>query len=270
MKIKGCERPTHDCSLSLLSALLFLLHCLSHTVVKSSWVWQLCTAALPHTARQADCYRTEIPFSKEREREREHSSDDFWGGWRYGPTSAVAHHSPWLRLPHHLAQKNPFSLCAVLLLNVSHTVNPPKAADPQTAASTQLEEEPAMACEQLPGSEGMEISSCPFATEAIRTHSRALRWVLPRLRPPVPRHILRCQPYHLVCCTGGYNSRQRDPQRLGFPQGQAARSSCGCCLCRAAQDDLAATAIALPAPSRAAAPGPHHASLLPQAHYPAT
>lgn len=206
----------------------------------------------------------------QREREREHSSDDFWGGWRYGPTSAVAHHSPWLRLPHHLAQKNPFSLCAVLLLNVSHTVNPPKAADPQTAASTQLEEEPAMACEQLPGSAGMEISSCPFATEAIRTHSRALRWVLPRLRPPVPRHILRCQPYHLVCCTGGYNSRQRDPQRLGFPQGQAARSSCGCCLCRAAQDDLAATAIALPAPSRAAAPGPHHASLLPQAHYPAT
>lgn len=144
---------------------------------------------------------------------------------------------PGSAYPTTLHKKTPFSLCAVLLLNVSHTVNPPKAADPQTAASTQLEEEPATAREQLPGSAGMEISSCPFATEAIRTHSRALHWVLPRRRPRVPRHILRCQPYPLVCCTGGYNSRQRDPQRLGFPQGQAARSSCGCRLCRAAQDD---------------------------------
>lgn len=113
-------------------------------------------------------------------------------------------------------EKKAFLFSAVLVLNVSHTINPPNAADPQTAALTQLEEEPGTAWPQLTG-----MSSCPFASEAICTQPWALHWVFPHLWPPVPRPMLRHQPCHLVCGTGGGNSSQRDPPRLRFPRGPA-------------------------------------------------
>lgn len=61
----------------------------------------------------------------------------------------------------------------------------------------------------------------------------------------------------------------KGPLKLVLPRGQAARSSCEGCLCWAAQNNLAATTITRPAPSRAATPGAHHARLRSEAHCPA-
>lgn len=65
-------------------------------------------------------------------------------------------------LPPCKKKEKAFLCSAGLLLNLSHAINPPNAADPQRAVSTQLEEEPATAWEQPPGLQGWKHPLAPL------------------------------------------------------------------------------------------------------------
>lgn len=260
--IPWCEQSmpleAYDCSLSFLSEFFFFLHCLSHIVTKSSWVWQLHTAALANSRTQVRVLKLYFPKQKEIHLE--------WFLKKLKVRSVpLLHFSPWCVLSLSSAlpstppskKKRAFLFHAGSQLNISHIINPSNIAHPHTSWRISqswpgrnqwgLQGHPCDPLPQRPPGHTLELSTRSFCTFSLTSKIYS---TTPGLSP--------------CLFTGGCNSGQSDSQRLGLPWGLEERSSCDCSSSQAAQNDLATTSTTLLAQSWSVPPGSQQAGYVPR------